>query len=277
MDSSTALKRLYTEEPYHSFLRPAASVIVRFLKNTPVTANQVTLISAASGIGAGIFTAAKRPVAGGLLLLLAMILDCSDGQLARLKGQESRLGRILDGAADYTTAIAVHIGIAVYLFEYIYGAWIWTAAAALSMALHCVLFDYRKQMFLARTVRQTGGFDSVQRISNSLKQSDSYTEKVFLRIYKIYLMLQSGLSAGNEEQLYLEDKKRRAEFLFKAGPYMRTARLLGPAGHNFFIALSLIFTFFMTEAPFFYALLIIFPFNLLFLAVLVRGRSFKYW
>ncbi len=277
MHSSTALKRLYTEEPHHSFLRPAASVIVRLLKNTPVSANQVTLVSAAAGIAAGILTGTGQPAAGGIFLFAAMVLDCSDGQLARLKGQDSRLGRILDGMADYTTAIAVHTGMAFYLSQYYRGAWIWVLAAAVSMGLHCLLFDYRKQLFLARTLKQSGGFDSVRKVSNDLKQSGSESEKFFLKIYKIYLMMQSGTSSGSSESLYLEERKRRTEFIKKAGPYMKMARLLGPAGHNFLIALSLILACCIREAPFFYALIIIFPFNIFFAAALIRGRSFKSW
>jgi phosphatidylglycerophosphate synthase len=36
-----------------------------------------------------------------LLLCLADIFDCTDGQLARMTGKKSRLGRILDGVAGF--------------------------------------------------------------------------------------------------------------------------------------------------------------------------------
>ncbi len=275
--SETALKRLYTEEPHHSFLRPAAALIVRPAASTFLTGNHLTLFSAVCGIGAGVFTARGNPVLGGILLLAAMILDCADGQLARMKNQQSRLGRILDGLADYTTAIAVHAGMAIYLSRYIYGAWIWVLAAAVSMGLHCILFDYRKQQFLSRVIRKGGELDSPQRISNRIKQSDSTLERSFLKIYRLYLTLQSGKAKSGDENYFLEDPSKRAKFISKAGPFMRKARLLGPAGHNFLIFLSLILTPLAAEMPFFYILLIILPFNLLFLFVLVRGRFFKSW
>jgi len=43
-----------------------------------------------------------------LLLCLADIFDCTDGQLARMTGKKSRLGRILDGAAGFTWFVPIY-------------------------------------------------------------------------------------------------------------------------------------------------------------------------
>ena len=43
-----------------------------------------------------------------LLLMAADIFDCTDGQLARLSGKKSRLGRILDGVAGFTWFIPIY-------------------------------------------------------------------------------------------------------------------------------------------------------------------------
>ena len=43
-----------------------------------------------------------------LLLMVADIFDCTDGQLARLSGKKSRLGRILDGVAGFTWFIPIY-------------------------------------------------------------------------------------------------------------------------------------------------------------------------
>ena len=43
-----------------------------------------------------------------VLLMVADILDCTDGQLARLSGKKSRLGRILDGVAGFTWFIPIY-------------------------------------------------------------------------------------------------------------------------------------------------------------------------
>ena len=43
-----------------------------------------------------------------LLLMVADILDCTDGQLARMTGKKSRMGRILDGVAGFTWFIPIY-------------------------------------------------------------------------------------------------------------------------------------------------------------------------
>lgn len=43
-----------------------------------------------------------------LLLMVADIFDCTDGQLARLSGKKSRLGRILDGVAGFAWFVPIY-------------------------------------------------------------------------------------------------------------------------------------------------------------------------
>ena len=43
-----------------------------------------------------------------VLLMIADILDCTDGQLARMTGKKSRLGRILDGVAGFTWFVPIY-------------------------------------------------------------------------------------------------------------------------------------------------------------------------
>ena len=46
-----------------------------------------------------------------VLLIVADLLDCTDGQLARLTGKKSRLGRILDGMAGFTWFVPIYIAL----------------------------------------------------------------------------------------------------------------------------------------------------------------------
>lgn len=45
---------------------------------------------------------------GILLLMIADIFDCTDGQLARMTGKKSRLGRILDGVAGFAWFVPIY-------------------------------------------------------------------------------------------------------------------------------------------------------------------------
>jgi phosphatidylglycerophosphate synthase len=91
-------------------LRPLAGMIVRMLYSTPVTPNHVTLVSVLSGFIAAFFywkgTASAFMIAG-LLITVKDILDSADGQLARAKQQQSRVGRFLDSIGDFAVDAAV--------------------------------------------------------------------------------------------------------------------------------------------------------------------------
>ena len=83
--------------------RPISLFISRRLAPTSITPNQMSLISIAVGICGGPFFLSSRPLMqtiGALLFLAHSILDGCDGELARLKFQQSRLGGVLDFWGD---------------------------------------------------------------------------------------------------------------------------------------------------------------------------------
>jgi phosphatidylglycerophosphate synthase len=83
--------------------RPISLQIARRLASTAVTPNQITIASAAIGLfGAPFFLSAFWPwqTVGALLFLTHSIVDGCDGELARLKFQESRWGGVLDFWGD---------------------------------------------------------------------------------------------------------------------------------------------------------------------------------
>lgn len=136
--------------------RPLARPIVRLLAPTPVTPNQVTILSGVSGVLAGVCVAASgtRPllrVAAALLLFASAVLDCADGQLARLRGRSSPGGGALDGLADEAVGFAVILA-ATYISQRQYGptTWLLGGVALISSAMQCLLFDAAKERYLAR-------------------------------------------------------------------------------------------------------------------------------
>jgi len=85
-----------------------ARVLVRPLAGTAVTPNQLTFLCLAVGLVAALCLAIPSPTAaniGTFLFMLAVFLDHTDGELARMTGQTSELGHRLDylvGSAIYT-------------------------------------------------------------------------------------------------------------------------------------------------------------------------------
>src|SRR5450759_2325263 len=95
-----SLKNITIEEYVDLFIfRPLAFLFVKSIYRSSITPNQITLLSMLTGISAGVMFAiggSTSVILGGLLLALATIFDCADGQLARLKNNGSYFGRILD-------------------------------------------------------------------------------------------------------------------------------------------------------------------------------------
>ena len=92
------------------FNRRISLAVTRRIASTGVTPNAMTAVSVAVGLaGAGFFVSgeARWQFVGALLFLLHSILDGCDGELARLKFQESRLGGVLDFWGDNVVHCAV--------------------------------------------------------------------------------------------------------------------------------------------------------------------------
>jgi phosphatidylglycerophosphate synthase len=94
--------------------RPLARPLTRALLSTPISPNAVTLASMAIGVAGGLLVGSAgtgRVLAGVVCLVASGILDCCDGELARLRHAESRLGHVLDVAGDTLVAVALLAGI----------------------------------------------------------------------------------------------------------------------------------------------------------------------
>jgi len=90
--------------------RPISLRIARHLASTAITPNQITLLSVGIGLSGALFFLCSQWVCqtvGALLFLAHSILDGCDGELARLKFQETRFGGIIDYWGDNVVHIAV--------------------------------------------------------------------------------------------------------------------------------------------------------------------------
>lgn len=88
--------------PWIAFVLRPASFVITWLLPSWVTANQVTLLSYAVALASLLLMANGSQsafVAGSVLLVLFNLIDCVDGNLARLRGSSSRFGRFLDALA----------------------------------------------------------------------------------------------------------------------------------------------------------------------------------
>lgn len=98
------------------FNRPLGRGLTKLLLHTPVTPNQVTLASTFIGLVSAWFFADGRDfqvILGAILLQLSALVDCVDGELARIAFKESPIGKWLDIVLDQVVHVFVFAGIGV--------------------------------------------------------------------------------------------------------------------------------------------------------------------
>lgn len=102
------------------FNRQAGRPLSKLLIRTSVTPNQVSVCSTLIGlVAAGLF-ASGRPswmIVAALLLQLSAVIDCVDGDIARVVFKESPLGKWIDLVGDQFVHIGVFVGLGLGLWR----------------------------------------------------------------------------------------------------------------------------------------------------------------
>lgn len=121
---------------YYVF-RPISRAITRVLIHTRISANAVTLTALALGIAAAICAGVGgvgMVSLAGILYWIGAVVDCVDGELARLRMQGSKLGEWMDTLADDLSTFGLLAGIGVGMVRDGYPEG-WGVAAAVAAAV----------------------------------------------------------------------------------------------------------------------------------------------
>lgn len=138
------------------FFRPIGIRLARALAPTRISPDQVTMWSLATGLLAGhllYYPSIEINAIGWLLFIVSDIFDSVDGQLARLRGTSTALGRMLDGLSDSARFINLYAHLAARLIIVAK----WPVAGAIAIALGALLshtwqaaaVDFIRHAFLA--------------------------------------------------------------------------------------------------------------------------------
>jgi len=169
------------------FERKVSLALSRRLASTRITPNTMTIFSVAVGlVGAPLFLSPRPALQtmGALLFLLHSILDGCDGELARLKFQESRFGGVLDFWGDNVVHSAVFACIGI--------GWSREAGASFPLVLGALAvagtlasagFVYRTTM---RRPKEGPLFTSVAEGGSAARVADALSRRDF--IYLVILL-----------------------------------------------------------------------------------------
>ncbi len=168
---ASTLKSRDTEEAFDLiFYRPIGYVWALLCRRLGIVPNAVTLVAIVVGTAGGILFAV-----GSLtctlwaigLLVFANSLDSADGQLARMTGQYSRLGRFLDGMCGDIWFVAIYVSVA-YRLSLQEGwnlyAWPLGAVAGFFHVKQAALADYYRNfhLFILKGKQQSEWDNSAQ-------------------------------------------------------------------------------------------------------------------
>lgn len=102
-------------------MRPIAAGVVAAIAGTPITPNQVTLLSIVWFVAGAVVLVAYPTREGSLvavaLLEVSYLLDCADGMLARHKKLASKTGHLFDFFMDECKATILAAALALFLYR----------------------------------------------------------------------------------------------------------------------------------------------------------------
>lgn len=201
----------------------------------------VTLLSIVIGCGSAWFFAFDgfwMNLAGCGLLVWANWYDCADGQLARLTGKKTLVGRLLDGLAGDLWFFCIYFAICCRLTEGWADVWIWLLCAWAGFRCHarqCALADYYRNIHLYFLLGPAGSeLDTTEqqraRIDSLRWDRRGWFERLYLTFYTAY-------TAGQEAQTPVFQRLRREmteegrlrvreEFLAGSRPLMKWANIM---------------------------------------------------
>lgn len=203
MNIQDSLKSADTEEWIDLiFYRPLGYRWALLFNKLGVTPNTITIASIFLGMAAGVmfyFNNLWLNVIGMLLLVWANQYDSADGQLARMTGQKSELGRILDGVSGDIWFFSIYLAIVLRLTP-VWGIWIWLLAAAAGYchSKQAAMADYYRNIHLFFLKGKQGSehdrSDQQTELYHKLSWKDNFVRKLFQWFYKDYTKGQEQLS-----------------------------------------------------------------------------------
>ncbi len=254
-DFEASFKSLDTEEFLDIYFnRPIGYAWALFFKKLNVHPNVVTILSIILGIASAVcfyFPDLPHTIAGIILLMWANHYDSADGQLARLTGKTTLIGRLLDGLAGEIWFFSIYVAISLRLtYQPLpfnigggmhWGLLIWALTIFSGVCCHswqCSLADYYRNIHLFFLKGEDGSeLDNSQQIRAtyaSLSLKKDFIRKVFLFFYISYTQNQERMTPAFQrfyamiKQKYSDNipQELRDEFREKSKPLMKYANIL---------------------------------------------------
>ena len=223
-----SLKAVEVEEIFDLIIyRPLAFIFVKATYSTNLTPDRVSVAALLIGSTAGVtlgFGEYTFYVIAACLYFTSNVLDCADGQIARLKKNGTKVGRIVDGFVDYVVSIFIFAGIAVGLTKSfhlhdvnLWGnailkwnpvtyIWVISILGAVSSAVQAFYFDFYRNKFLeivygraSNIIEEINEYEQEKKRIEETPGTANIFEKFLINIYLRYSYLQLKIQKDHEQ------------------------------------------------------------------------------
>jgi phosphatidylglycerophosphate synthase len=219
--------------------RPLAFAVTKLVAPTRITPNQISVASLFFGLLAGWLLwvgSTEAALLAAASYFTCNVLDCADGQLARLRGKPSPFGYIVDGSIDYLASAAVFVGMAHHLSIQRPGEYNWylvATAAGLCYAWQCALLDRKRHEWSAHVYNKRSNTAAEieffkQHLHQYRAERSHHFDRVLIWIYLTYMGVWTRLTPQNEAKVEARREPDPAVWAALNRPVLRLALLLGP-------------------------------------------------
>jgi hypothetical protein len=189
------------------FYRPIGYWIARACQTLGITPNSVTIVGIFIGVCGGhllYYRDFTTNVWGIILWVIASTLDSVDGQLARMTNHKSKVGRILDGLADYIIFLNIYLHLFARMVVTYRVGWfpllLLTLAGLASHSIQSALADYYRNAYVKFVVdpmhSELEDADEVRAEYQATLFLQHPVKKLLLRMYLNYTIHQEQLSTN---------------------------------------------------------------------------------
>jgi hypothetical protein len=263
--------------------RPVAAVVVRGLARTRVTPDQVTFASGVLAIVAGLLMGAAGGAAwlmgaAAAALFASIVLDCADGQLARLRRQSSLAGRALDGFVDVASVAAAMIGQLAWLLQTDHDLWLLMLVgwpAAFSLRWHAHAYDHEKNLYLGNTeapgsseVPWYPSLEDIERERQEHARAGRWFSALLCRAFGSFTEYQRR--GARRTRVVTRTPEERSAYARKFGGHIRAWTFNGLGTHLFVFTVTTALAPVWPSAPLAAWLIVLGPMNLLGWVLVVR-------
>jgi hypothetical protein len=224
------------------FYRPVGYYWALLFRKLGVSPHSVTVLSIIIGMAGGIcfyYQSLAVNIGGMGLLVWANMYDSADGQLARMTGKTSPVGRILDGICGDLWFITVYAALCLRLTPQ-WGIWIWLLGAVTGFfhIRQAAIADYYRNVHLLFLKGEAGSELShtatLKKKNEQLDRKRDFIAKLFQTIYLQYTGNQERMTPQLQRMMkVIRDRHRneapesfRTAFRKKSLPLMKYTNIL---------------------------------------------------